>query len=110
MRVERHFDDSDSFGANSFGRLGFSPKVQRLLERDTAPPVSRLATDAEINTVLEKAARIFPVAPLSAVTRMRRRNRTIIRVIEGLGDQDDPTMLAYLPLSTEGARRLVEGR
>ena len=41
---------------------------------------------------------------------MRRRNRTIIRVIEGLGDRDDPTMLAYLPLSTEGAKRLVEGR
>ena len=109
MRVERHFDDSDSFGADSFGRLRFSPKVQRLLERDSVAPRSRLATDAEINTVLEKASRIFPVAPLSAVTRMRERNRTIVRIIEGISNDDDPTLIAYLPLSVEGARRLIEG-
>lgn len=109
MRVERHFDDSDSLGADSFGRLRFSPKVQRLLSRDSVPPKTRLATDAEIGTVLEKAARLFPVAPLSAVTRMRERNRTVVRIIEGLSDADDPTLLAYLPLSVEGARRLVEG-
>ena len=93
MRAELHTCNS-----NSFGRLRFSEKVERTLARAAIPPVSRVATDAEIESVLERAGRLFPVAPLSAVNRMRERNPAILRVIEGVSDCDEPTMIAYLPL------------
>ena len=99
MRAEPHNRVS-----NSFGRLRFSAKVERTLARTENPPVSRRASDAEIAAVLEKAGRMFPVAPIESVNRMRARNPEILRIIEGLSDSDDPTMIAYLPLSPEGAR------
>ena len=104
MRAEPHKRDS-----NSFGRLRFSEKVERTLARTESPPVSRPATDGEIEAVLEKAGRLFPIAPFSAIERMRKRNPAIVRVIEGLSDADDPTMIAYLPLSAEGAAHLLAG-
>jgi predicted GNAT family N-acyltransferase len=104
MRAELH-----TRNFNSFGRLRFSEKVERCLARTLQPPVSRRATDSEIEAVLDKASRIFPVAPLSAINRMRARNPAIIRIIEGLSDESDPTMIAYLPLSAEGAERLLNG-
>ena len=104
MRAEPHKRDS-----NSFGRLRFSEKVERTLARTESPPVSRPATDGEIQAVLEKAGRLFPIAPFSAIDRMRKRNPAIVRVIEGLSDADDPTMIAYLPLSAEGAAHLLAG-
>lgn len=104
MRAEPHKRDS-----SSFGRLRFSAKVERTLARTETPPVSRPATDAEIEAVLDKAGRLFPIAPLSAIQRMRKRNPAIVRVIEGLSDADDPTMIAYLPLSAEGAEHLLAG-
>jgi len=104
MRAVPHKPDSDSFG-----RLRFSEKVERTLARTQSPPVSRPATDGEIQAVLEKAGRLFPVAPFSAIERMRKRNPAIVRVIEGLSDESDPTMIAYLPLSAEGAAHLLAG-
>lgn len=102
MRAEPNTRDS-----YSFGRLRFSDTVERTIARSPIPPVSRPATDAEIESVLERAGRLFPVAPMSAVTRMRERNPGVVRMIEGLGE---PAMLAYLPLSEQGAALLVEGR
>ena len=104
MRAEPHTQDS-----NSFGKLRFSEKFDRTLALKRDAMASRRATDAEIEAVLDKAGRIFPVAPLDAVQRLRRRNADILRVIDGLGESDDPTMIAYLPLSDEGAQRLVDG-
>jgi len=104
MRAQLHTRNS-----NSFGRLRISEKVERTLARAAIPPVSRVATDAEIESVLERAGRLFPVAPFAAVKRMRARNPAIIRVIEGVSDCDEPTMIAYLPLSVEGAERLLDG-
>ena len=102
--------EPQSRSSNSFGRLRFSEKVERILALPrTAPLVSRRASDAEIETVLEKAGRLFPVAPLSSVQRMRERNPAIVQVLEGPSDRDDPTIIAYLPLSDEGARRLLDG-
>ena len=104
MRAEPHKRNS-----NSFGRLRFSEKVERTLARTETPPVSRPASDAEIEAVLDRARRLFPVAPLSAIQRMRKRNPAIVRVIEGFSDAADPTMIAYLPLSVEGAAHLLSG-
>jgi len=104
MRAEPHKRDS-----NSFGKLRFSEKIDRTLALKPQAMMSRRATDAEIATVLEKAGRIFPVAPLAAVQHLRDRNADILRVIEGLGESNDPTMIAYLPLSEEGAARLLDG-
>jgi predicted GNAT family N-acyltransferase len=104
MRAEPHTRNS-----NSFGRLRFSEKVERVLARSTTPPVSRRATEAEIEAVLAAAGRMFPVAPIEAVRRMRARNPSILRIIEGLGGSDDLSMIAYLPLSAEGAERLLAG-
>ena len=95
---------------DSFGRLRFSEKVEHTLARASNAPVSRMATDAEIVSVLDEASRLFPVASLSAVRRMRKRNAGIVRMIEGLGARNESAMLAYLPLSAEGAKLLVEGR
>ena len=95
---------------DSFGRLRFSEKVEHTLARASNAPVSRMATDAEIVAVLDEASRLFPVASLSAVRRMRKRNAGIVRMIEGLGARNESAMLAYLPLSAEGAKLLVEGR
>ncbi|CUS46852.1 MAG: GNAT family N-acetyltransferase [Pseudomonadota bacterium] len=95
---------------DSFGRLRFSEKVEHTLARASSPPVSRIATDAEIVSVLDEASRLFPVASLSAVQRMRERNAGVVRMIEGLGTRNESAMLAYLPLSAEGAKLLIEGR
>lgn len=95
---------------DSFGRLRFSEKVEHTLARASNAPVSRVATDAEIVSVLDEASRLFPVASLSAVRRMRKRNAGVVRMIEGLGKRNESAMLAYLPLSAEGAKLLVEGR
>ena len=105
MRAEPHTRNSDSFG-----RLRFSDMVERTIARTTTPPVQRRATDAEIAGVLEEAGRLFPVAPLAAVLRMRERNPGIVRMIEGMGAGTEPGMLAYLPLSAQGAELLIEGR
>ncbi|MFA6116148.1 MAG: GNAT family N-acetyltransferase [Sphingomonas sp.] len=95
---------------DSFGRLRFSEKVEHTLARASSAPVSRIATDAEIVSVLDEASRLFPVASLSAVRRMRKRNAGVVRMIEGLGARNESAMLAYLPLSAEGAKLLVGGR
>ncbi|GAA0297580.1 hypothetical protein GCM10009087_04230 [Sphingomonas oligophenolica] len=52
---------------------------------------------------------MFPIASREAVDRMRARNPNIIQMIETVGGNDEPLMLAYLPLSELGADRLVDG-
>ena len=105
MRAEPYIRNRDSFG-----RLRFSEKVERTLARAKAAPVSRIATDAEIGSVLAAASRLFPVASFEAVQRMRVRNPGVVRMIEGLGAGHEAAMLAYLPLSAEGAELLLDGR
>jgi hypothetical protein len=105
MRIDPHVNDS-----NSFGRLRFSKNVERCLARASTSMAYRRATDDDVALVLNKASQLFPVATLDAINRMRAKNPDIIQMIEGLGEDDEPMMLAYLPLSREGAERLVEGR
>lgn len=105
MRAEPHIRES-----NSFAQLRFSGTVERCLARNPATRISRTASDGEIKAVLERAGLMFPVATFEAVKRMRDRNPAIVRAIEGLGDAAEPAMLAYLPLSEEGAQLLIEGR
>lgn len=105
MRAEPHKSET-----NSFGRLRFSETVERCLVRNPQQPASHLASEAEIEAVLNRAGQMFPVAPLGAVKRMQARNPAIIRMIDGLSAIDEPEMLAYLPLSAEGAKLLIEGK
>lgn len=105
MRVDTHSNDS-----NSFERLRFSRNVERCLARSSGELICRRATDDDVNEVLEKASRMFPIASREAVDRMRARNPNIIQMIEAVDGKDEPLMLAYLPLSEAGAERLVDGR
>lgn len=104
MRIERVLT-----GSSSFGRIRFTPKVERAIERSKHAETSmRIATWNEVKVVLKAAAEMFDVASLVEVEAMWRRRPEIFRVVDGLHG-GRTAMIAYLPLNEVGHNALLRG-
>lgn len=92
-------------------QISFSKSFHKMLARVTVSSEAiEVATKVEIANALKIARKVLPIADDKVIEGIHRHNPQIFRLIRNGSNSEKSAMLAYLPLNSDGAAALIDGR